>query len=109
MIDYILKFPNKETAEQFGVANGFASINKDGEVVSNIASLKHALYVHGEYYPEPEIGSEELPTGDGKWWVLFRDLTGIPVPNDGYQYIYWSSESGSPRPTGEGVPNAWWA
>ena len=105
MTDYILKFPSKLAAEQFGIASGFASANEDGEVVSNLASHEHAMCVVGDY--------------NGAWWVLFRDLSGIPIPEGGGLYIYWSSdwtvldEDGSeipvPRPTDESVPNIWWA
>ena len=105
MIDYILRFPSKLAAEQFGIASGFASTNEDGEVVSNIASHEHALHVVGDY--------------NGAWWVLFRDLVGIPVPDGAEQFIYWASdftvddEDGNPvpvpRPTSLDVPNIWWA
>lgn len=105
MIDYILRFPSKLAAEQFGIASGFASANEDGEVQSNLASHEHAMCVVGEF--------------NGAWWVLFRDLVGIPIPEGGDLYIYWSSdwtvldEDGSeipvPRPTDESVPNIWWA
>ena len=97
MIDYILRFPSKQVAEQFGLANGFASENEDGEVESNIASHEHALNVIGEH------------GGDGQWWVLFRDLVGIPIPEGGEQFIHWSSTSGEPRPTDESTPNIFWA
>lgn len=105
MTDYILRFPSKSVAEQFGIASGFASTNEDGEVVSNIASHEHALHVVGDY--------------NGAWWVLFRDLVGIPVPDGAEQYIYWASdftvddEDGNPvpvpRPISDDVPNIWWA
>ena len=104
MTDYILKFPSKSAAEQFGIASGFAS-EIDGEVVSNIASHEHALHVVGDY--------------NGAWWVLFRDLVGIPVPDGADQFIYWASdftvedEDGNPvpvpRPISDDVPNVWWA
>lgn len=104
MIDYLLKFPSKLAAEQFGIASGFAS-EVDGEVVSNIASHEHAMCVVGEH--------------DGAWWVLFRDLVGIPVPDGAEQFIYWASdftvddEDGNPvpvpRPISDDVPNIWWA
>ena len=104
MTDYILKFPSKSAAEQFGIASGFAS-EVDGEVVSNIASHEHALHVVGDY--------------DGAWWVLFRDLVGIPIPDGAEQFIYWASdftvddEDGNlvpvPRPISDDVPNIWWA
>jgi hypothetical protein len=103
-VDYILKFPSKSAAEQFGIASGFAS-EVDGDVVSNIASHEHALHVVGDY--------------NGAWWVLFRDLVGIPIPDGAEQFIYWASdftvddEDGSPvpvpRPISDDVPNVWWA
>ena len=103
-VDYILKFPSKSAAEQFGIASGFAS-EVDGEVVSNIASHEHALHVVGDY--------------NGAWWVLFRDLVGIPIPDGAEQFIYWASdftvddEDGNPvpvpRPISDDVPNIWWA
>ena len=106
MIDYLLKFPDRATAVQFGLANGFAIIDEDGNEQITLASHEHALHVIGEHN-----GSD--------WWVLFRDLVGIPIPEGGDQYIYWSSdwtvldEDGSeipvPKPTDESVPNIWWA
>ena len=105
MIDYILRFPSKLAAEQFGVASGFASTNEDGEVQSNLASHTHAMCVVGDY--------------NGAWWVLFRDLVGIEIPDGGEQFIYWASdftvddEDGNPipvpRPISDDVPNIWWA
>jgi hypothetical protein len=108
MIDYILRFPSKQVAEQFGLANGFAYQNEDGAIVSNLASHEHALCEVGEH------------DGDGQYWVLFRDLVGIPIPAGGEQFIYWSSqwavldENGDeisvPRPINDpNVPNIWWA
>ena len=95
MTDYILRFPSKLAAEQFGIASGFASANEDGEVQSNLASHTHAMCVVGDY--------------DGAWWVLFRDLVGIPIPDGAEQFIHWSSASGEPRPTDESTPNIFWA
>ena len=104
MQDYLLRFPSKTAAEQFGIASGFAS-EVDGEVVSNLASHEHAMFVVGDY--------------NGAWWVLFRDLVGIPVPDGAEQFIYWASdftvddEDGTPvpvpRPISDDVPNVWWA
>ena len=100
MQDYILKFPSKSAAEQFGIASGFAS-EVDGEVASNLASHTHAMCVVGDY--------------QGAWWVLFRDLVGIPIPEGAEQFIFWASdftvddEDGNPvpvpRPISEDVPN----
>jgi hypothetical protein len=105
MIDYLLKFPSKSVAEQFGIANGFAVLNEEtGKVVSNLASYTHSLH---------EIGDHN---NNGEWWVLFRDLVGIPIPLGGDQFIYWSSslvdENGVsiPRPTSNpNVPTVFWA
>ena len=95
MTDYILKFPSKAIAEQFGIANGFASPDESGEVQSNLASHEHALCVVGEFV--------------GSWWVLFRDLVGIPIPEGAEQFVLWTSSSGEPRPISDDVPNIWWA
>jgi len=108
MTDYILKFASKAVAEQFGIANGFAALDENGEVQSSLASHTHALHVIGEH------------NGDGQYWVLFRDLVGIPIPAGGEQFIFWSSEwtveddAGSkisiPRPEfNPDVPNTFWA
>jgi hypothetical protein len=106
MIDYLLKFPNQNIAIQFGIANGFAALNANGEAQISLASHEHALHVIGEHN-----GSD--------WWVLFRDLVGIPIPTGGDQFIYWSSEwtvddeDGNPvpvpRPISDDVPNTFWA
>jgi hypothetical protein len=107
MIDYLLKFPSKAVAEQFGIANGFAAPDENGEVQSSLASHTHALCIIGEHN-----GSD--------WWVLFRDLAGLPVPEGADQFIYWASDwtveddAGSeisiPRPEfNPDVPNVFWA
>jgi hypothetical protein len=111
MTDYILKFPSKVVAEQFGIANGFAAPDGNGVVQSNLASHEHALCVVGEHLLlQPDIDGEPQPAiGDGQYWVLFRDLVGIPIPAGGEQFIHWSNESGEPRPVDESVPSIWWA
>lgn len=107
MIDYILKFPSKEAAQQFGLANGFAVQDENGDIISRLASHEHALYEIGEH------------NQDGNYWVLFRDLVGIPIPEGGEQFIVWSSnqmiidEDGGeiviPRPVDNpNIPNIWW-
>jgi len=109
MTDYLLKFPSKQVAEQFGIANGFAQLDEvSGLVFSFLASHTHALCEIGEH------------NGDGNFWVLFRDLVGIPIPEGGEQFIYWSSnmtitdDTGSvipvPRPeSSPDVPSVFWA
>ena len=131
MIDYILKFPSKEAAQQFGFANGFAVQGVDGDIVSRLASHEHALYEIGEHFvtnktdttDESEfevINEQQALIGDGQYWVLFRDLVGIPIPTGGEAFIYWSSgwtvldedgnETAIPRPVNDpNVPNVWWA
>ena len=96
MIDYILKFPSKQVAEQFGIANGFAVIDESGAVVSTLATHEYALNEIGEH-------------NGADYWVLFRDLVGIPIPEGGEQFIHWASTSGEQRPTDESTPNIFWA
>jgi hypothetical protein len=104
--DYLLKFPDRATAVQFGLANGFAVIDEDGNEQITLASHEYALCIIGEHN-----GSD--------WWVLFRDLVGIPIPEGGEQFIFWASdftvddEDGNPvpvlRPISDDVPNVFWA
>jgi hypothetical protein len=107
MIDYVLRFPSKQVAEQFGLANGFAQHNEDGVIFSTLASHEHALL---------EIG----PHNGENYWILFRDLVGIPIPAGADQFIYWASdwtvldedglETHIPRPVNNpDVPNVFWA
>jgi len=106
MTDYLLKFPDRITAVQFGLANGFATIDENGNEQITLASHEHALHVIGEH-------------NDSDWWVLFRDLVGIPIPDGGEQFIYWASdfsvddEDGNPvpvpRPISDDAPNIFWA
>ena len=111
MIDYLLKFPSKAYAEQFGVANGFATSDENGELQTTLASHQHALCVIGEHWLlQPDIDGEPQPAiGDGQYWVLFRDLVGIPIPEGAESLIHWTSTSGEPRPTDDpSVPNTFW-
>lgn len=97
MIDFILRFGSRQVAEQFGIANGFAAADENGDVQSSLASHTHALHVIGEH------------NGDGQYWVLFRDLVGIPIPAGGEQFIHWSSATGTPKPVDEFTPQTFWA
>ena len=107
MIDYILKFPSKQVAEQFGIANGFAQIDDEGVIQTSLASHTHALHEIGEH-------------NGADYWILFRDLVELPIPEGGNQFIYWSSDwsviddAGSeiqiPRPEfNPDVPSVFWA
>ena len=106
MTDYILKFPSKAVAEQFGIANGFA-VEVDGIIQTTLASHEYALHEIGEHN-----GTD--------FWVLFRDLVGIPIPEGADQFIFWASnqsiidDAGDeiffPRPEfNPDVPNVFWA
>ena len=107
MIDYLLKFPSKAVAEQLGVASGFASVDDNGVITTTFASHEYALHEIGEH--------------NGKdFWILFRDLVGLPVPEGADQFIYWAStwtvtdEDGAeipvPRPEDNpDAPNVFWA
>jgi hypothetical protein len=95
MSDYLLKFPSKEVAGQFGVANGF-SVETDGVIQTTFATHEYALHEIGEH-------------NGADYWILFRDLVGIPIPEGGEQFIYWASTSDTPRPISDDVPNIWWA
>jgi len=106
MTDYLLKFPSKAIAEQFGVAHGFTT-EVDGVIQTTFASHEYALHEIGEH--------------NGKdYWFLFRDLVGIPIPEDAAPFIYWAStwtvtdEGGNeipvPRLDGyENTPTVFWA
>jgi hypothetical protein len=104
--DYLLKFEDRTTAVMFGLQNGFATIDEDGNEQISLASHEYALHIIGEH-------------NGADYWVLFRDLVGIPIPEGADQFIYWASdftvddEEGNPlpvpRPISEEVPNIWWA
>lgn len=105
MIDYLLKFPDRDAALVFGEVNGFTTIDPEtGEPTTTLATHTFALAVLGDFYDE----STTPPTFTG-YWILFRDLVGIPVPPDADPYIFWSSDSGLPRPSGPDIPSADWA
>lgn len=97
MIDYLLKFPSKSIAEQFGIAHGFASVDQNGVITTTFASHEYALHEIGEH--------------NGKdFWVLFRDLVGIPVPAGAEKFVIWASSSDEPRPDSDpNIPNIFWA
>jgi hypothetical protein len=106
MIDYLLKFKSKSVAEQFGIASGYA-VETDGVIETTLATHEYALHEIGEH-------------NGADYWVLFRDLVGIPIPEGADQFIYWASnqsiidDAGDeiffPRPEfNPDVPNVFWA
>lgn len=108
MIDYLLKFPSKEIAIQFGTLTGLATQNEDGEWQASTATHNHCLL---------EIGSHN----DSDYWILYRDFSHIEIPTGADQFIYWCSEwtvtdeaDGTeipiPRPEfNPDVPSVFWA
>ena len=106
MIDYLLRFDSKSTAQQFGIASGYA-VDNDGVIETTLATHQYALHEIGEH-------------NGADYWVLFRDLVGLLVPEGADQFIFWSStwtvtdEDGSeipvPRPEDQpDVPSVFWA
>jgi hypothetical protein len=106
MTDYLLKFPSKAIAEQFGIASGYA-VDNEGVIHTTLATHEYALHEIGEHN-----GTD--------FWVLFRDLVGLPIPEGADQFIYWASnqsiidDAGDeifiPRPEfNPDVPSVFWA
>ena len=106
MIDYILRFESKSVAQQFGIASGYA-VDNEGVIETTLATHQYALHEIGEH-------------NGADYWVLFRDLVGLPVPEGADQFIFWSStwtvedDAGSeiqiPRPEfNPDVPSVFWA
>ena len=106
MQDYLLRFPSKAIAQQFGIASGYA-VDNEGVIETTLATHQYALHEIGEYNSKD-------------YWVLFRDLVGLPVPEGADQFIFWSStwtvtdEDGNeipvPRPEDQpDVPSIFWA
>ena len=67
MTDYLLKFPDRTTAVMFGLQNGFATIDDEGNEQIALASHDYALHIIGEHQ-------------DSDWWVL---------PNFSHLLIWW--------------------
>ena len=106
MIDYLLRFESKSVAQQFGIASGYAVAN-EGVIETTLSTHQYALNEIGEH-------------NGADYWVLFRDLVGLPVSEGADQFIFWSStwtvtdEDGSeipvPRPEDQpDVPSVFWA
>ena len=72
-------------------------MDNGGVVETTLATHEYALHEIGEHN-----GTD--------YWLLFRDLVGIPIPEGADQFIFWASTSDTPRPTDdEAVPNTFWA
>ena len=88
--DYLLRFDSEAQAQQFGLANGFARANKQGNIVATVATHDYGLFVIGPHI-QPPLDEESEPISDGKWWVLFRDLVGLDLPVGSDAFIVWAS------------------
>ena len=106
MIDYLLEFPDRDTAIAFGVLQGYTTIDEEADKVST-RTATHDYYIHiigGNLVPTGEVhvspfGDIPLKESDGKHWIRFRDINGtMPVPQEAEQYIAWQSDSGEDRP-----------
>lgn len=97
--DYLLCFPSEAQAQQFALANGFATTDKNGVVRPTLATHDYGLAVIGEHYTQ-----DDPPVGDGKWWVLFRDLKGLDIPAGAEAYIAWASWQTEEAPNPEDPP-----
>lgn len=123
MIDYLLKFPDRETANQYGLSAGYTSLDGEGFAITSTSSDDYALCVIGEHYAPTgekvttDDGIEYDETAsDGACWILFRDLADKTTPESIVPYIIWSSSMKTAegdavaRPVADpAVPNRFWA
>ena len=106
MIDYLLKFDNKEMAITFAEQMGLTTTEDEGngiEVTLPLSQSENHVYtVIGEHFVDTgktetirdESGLEwEQPImqGDGKHWVLFRDIKGDMDAEPAEDFIVWHS------------------
>ena len=108
MIDYLLCFPDRATAIGFGNANGYSTTDPvTGETHTRLGTHEYAMSIIGEHYiltgamvdaGEP-FGEIPERAGDGKHWVLFRDIKEtVEVPPSAEQFIIWQPDSGEDIP-----------
>lgn len=115
MRDFLLRFPDKNIAVQFGMGQGYTSTDAEGEAQTTLAAHGFALVIIGEHFVptgnmvESDFGVIPEMAGDGQWWILFRDLAGLPIPPEADPFIVWRSDSGQPRPTDPQYPANTWA
>jgi hypothetical protein len=106
MIDYLLKFKNKDQAVKFADDNGFTSVVEEegGEKINIIEQGDGYVFTTiGEHWVDTgktkklrdETGTEwEQPVmkSDKNHWVLFRDVHGDMDPTPAKKFIVWSSD-----------------
>jgi hypothetical protein len=107
MIDYLLCFPDRATAIGFGNANGYSTTDPEtGETSTRLGTHDYALTIIGEHITDTGNTvdgpfGDQIPerAGDGKHWVLFRDIKEtVEVPPSAEQFIIWQSDSGEDIP-----------
>ena len=105
MIDYLLKFDSKAQAVTFAEQMGFTTEVEEEDIEITVPipqSEDHVYTVIGEYFEDTgktetirdETGMEwEQPImkGDGKHWVLFRDIKGDMDAEPAEDFIVWHS------------------
>ena len=105
MIDYLLKFDSKAQAVTFAEQMGFTTEVQEEDIEITVPipqSEDHVYTVIGEHFVDTgktetirdETGMEwEQPImkGDGKHWVLFRDIKGDMDAEPAEDFIVWSS------------------
>ena len=120
MIDYLLCFPDKDTAIEFGESAGYTKVVETSEEVTtetaegvevienvnktevNTNSSTHEYFIDiiGEHFLDTgekkdlgeTFGEVPIMEGDGKHWILFRDIKGnMPIPTETEQFIVWAS------------------
>jgi len=107
MKDYLLNFPSKEAAVQFGLQSGFVAFDENKQPYTTLATHTYAVAIIGPWIKITGYDAENNPIveSDNRHWVLFRDLVGLPIPSGAEQYIFWTSDDG-PRP--ENCPQDNW-
>ena len=100
MIDYLIGFPDKDTAIAFGVAGGYTTVDESGEATHDFyIDIIGKNYVETGEVKDSPFGDLPVKELDGKHWILFRDMNGtIEIPNGLGQYIAWQSDSGEDIP-----------
>lgn len=113
MKDILLKFNSKEQAVAFAEANGFATVDEEGELHIIQQGEDYGFSVIGENWIDTgetetfrdEDGTEyehKIMTTDNAWWVLFRDLADRDL-SPAEDFIIWHSAMTELNEEGEEV------
>ncbi|MBB5351363.1 hypothetical protein HNR46_001599 [Haloferula luteola] len=111
MIDFLMKYPDVETATAAGVALGTTD-PESAETFPFAAGLNLSVIGRHAYRTG---GTDEAPemTEVPGWWVLGRVAEDHPLalelPPDLAAVIVWRSDSGAPRPDWPDYPDRVWA